>query len=62
LISARRTARAWRCGPYSIEGIGENPITPVTVAIVNAVDDVGGARIHDLPVTAKKVYNALMKK
>ena len=46
-------------GPYKAKGIGENPNTPVAGAIANAVEDAVGVRIHDLPVTAEKVYQAL---
>ena len=46
-------------GPYKIKGIGENPISPVAPAIVNAIDDAVGVRIMDLPVTPEKVYRAL---
>lgn len=48
-------------GPVPFEGksIGENSITPITAAIANAVYDAIGVRIHDLPITAEKVYQAL---
>ncbi|MBI3328143.1 MAG: xanthine dehydrogenase family protein molybdopterin-binding subunit, partial [Nitrospinae bacterium] len=48
-------------GPVPFEGksIGENSITPITAAIANAVYDAVGVRIHDLPITAEKVYHAL---
>lgn len=46
-------------GPYSIKGIGENPLSPVAPAIANAVEDAVGVRVRDLPVTAEKVYAAL---
>ena len=46
-------------GPYSVKGIGENPITPVAPAIANAIEDAVGVRIKDLPITAEKVYAAL---
>ena len=47
-------------GPYNAKGIGENPIGPVAPAIANAVADAVGVRIKDLPITAEKVYSALM--
>jgi CO/xanthine dehydrogenase Mo-binding subunit len=47
-------------GPYLVKGIGEASISPVAAAIANAVDDACRVRIRDLPVTAEKVYNALM--
>ncbi len=48
-------------GPYNARGIGENPIGPVAPAIANAVADAIGVRIKDLPITAEKVYRALME-
>jgi xanthine dehydrogenase molybdenum-binding subunit len=47
-------------GPYHARGIGENPIGPVAPAIANAVEDAVGIRIKDLPITAEKVYQALV--
>ena len=47
-------------GPYNARGIGENPIGPVAPAIANAVADAVGVRIKDLPITAEKVYRALI--
>ena len=49
-------------GPYKIKGIGENPISPVAPAIVNAIEDAVGVRIMDTPVTPEKVYRALHPK
>ncbi len=46
-------------GPYSIKGIGENPIAPVAPAIANAIEDAVGVRIRDLPITAEKLHRAL---
>jgi len=46
-------------GPFTIKGIGENPIGPVAPAVANAVADAVGVRVRDLPVTAEKVYRAL---
>jgi CO/xanthine dehydrogenase Mo-binding subunit len=48
-------------GPYNARGIGENPIAPVAPAIANAVADAVGVRIKDLPITAEKVYRALVE-
>jgi CO/xanthine dehydrogenase Mo-binding subunit len=47
-------------GPYNVKGIGENPITPVAPAIANAIEDAVGMRIKDLPITAEKIYEALL--
>ena len=46
-------------GPYGVKAIGENPVGPAAAAIANAVEDAIGVRIHDLPITAEKVYWAL---
>ena len=45
--------------PYGGKAIGEQPISAVAPAIVNAVLDATGLSIRDLPVTSEKVYNAL---
>jgi xanthine dehydrogenase molybdenum-binding subunit len=45
--------------PYGGKAIGEQPISAVAPAIVNAVLDAIGVSIPDLPVTAEKVYTAL---
>jgi CO/xanthine dehydrogenase Mo-binding subunit len=39
---------------------GESPLTPVAPAIANAVADAVGVRIRDLPLTAEKIYRALL--
>ena len=44
-------------GPYQAKGIGENPISPVTPAIANAIYDAVGVRIQDIPITAEKVLS-----
>jgi CO/xanthine dehydrogenase Mo-binding subunit len=49
-------------GPYGGMSIGEPPVVPTAAAIANAVYDAVGVRIHDLPITAEKVYAALKKK
>jgi CO/xanthine dehydrogenase Mo-binding subunit len=49
-------------GPYDARGIGENPVGPVAPAIANAVEDAVGVRIRDLPITAEKVYRALVER
>ncbi len=48
--------------PYGGKAIGEQPISAVAPAIVNAVLDATGISIPDLPVTAEKVYRALQQK
>lgn len=45
--------------PYGGKAIGEQPISAVAPAIVNAVLDATGLSITNLPVTSEKVYNTL---
>ncbi len=45
--------------PYGGKAIGEQPISAVAPAIVNAVLDAVGVSIPDLPITSEKVYRAL---
>jgi CO/xanthine dehydrogenase Mo-binding subunit len=45
--------------PFQGKSIGESSITPITAAIANALYDAVGVRIHELPITAEKVYRAL---
>jgi CO/xanthine dehydrogenase Mo-binding subunit len=48
--------------PYGGKAIGEQPISPVAPAIVNAVLDAVGVSITELPVTAEKVFRALRQR
>jgi CO/xanthine dehydrogenase Mo-binding subunit len=48
-------------GPYGAKGLGEPGLAPTAAAIANAVYDACGVRIHDLPLTAEKVYAELQK-
>ena len=48
--------------PYGGKNIGEQSISPVAPAIVNAVLDAVGVSITELPVTAEKVYRALRER
>ena len=45
--------------PFQGKAIGELPNVPTAAAIANAVADATGVRVHDLPLTAEKVYAAL---
>jgi putative selenate reductase molybdopterin-binding subunit len=45
--------------PYGGKAIGEQPISAVAPAIVNAVLDATGLSLTDLPITSEKVFNAL---
>jgi CO/xanthine dehydrogenase Mo-binding subunit len=48
-------------GPYGAMSIGEPPVLVAAAAIANAVEDAGGVRIKDLPITAEKVFRAIKK-
>ncbi|MBI3330351.1 MAG: hypothetical protein HYZ81_27040 [Nitrospinae bacterium] len=48
--------------PYGGKSIGEQPVSAVAPAIVNAVLDAAGISITDLPITSEKVYHALQAK
>ena len=51
-------------GPVPFQGkeIGESSITPIAVAIANAVYDAVGVRLYDLPITAEKVYHEIQSR
>lgn len=46
-------------GPFGAKGLGELPSIGVAPAVVNAIYDAIGIRIHDLPVTPDKILNAI---
>jgi CO/xanthine dehydrogenase Mo-binding subunit len=46
-------------GPHGAKGIGEPPIVATAAAIVNAVENAGGVRIKQLPLTPEIILNAL---
>src|SRR5690606_18634068 len=45
--------------PYGVKGVGEVPIVPPLAAVGNAVSQVTGIRMHDLPLTPDRVYGLL---
>ena len=47
--------------PYGGKAIGEQPISAVAPAIVNAILDATGVSFTDLPITAEKVFQALQE-
>ena len=49
-------------GPFGAKGIGEPSLLPTAPAIVNAIRDAVGVRIHDLPITPEKILLALKEK
>jgi len=46
-------------GPFGAKEVGEGAIMPTIPAILNAVYDATGVRLHELPLTAERVYGAL---
>jgi 4-hydroxybenzoyl-CoA reductase subunit alpha len=46
-------------GPFGAKEVGEGAIMPTIPAILNAVYDAVGVRIHELPLTPERVYKAL---
>ena len=48
--------------PYGGKAIGEQPVSAVAPAIVNAVLAATGLSLKDLPITAEKVYRALQER
>jgi CO/xanthine dehydrogenase Mo-binding subunit len=49
-------------GPFGAKGIGELGMDPVAPAIANAIFDACGVRVHELPITAEKVWRLLRAK
>ncbi len=46
-------------GPFGAKALGEPPSIGVAPAVVNAIHDAIGVRIHDLPATPDKILDAL---
>lgn len=49
-------------GPYGAKGLGEHCLIPTAPAILNAIADASGARIHHLPATPATVRAAILAK
>lgn len=49
-------------GPFGAKGVGEPALIPVAPAILNAIYDAIGVRFTEVPVTPKKIIEALSKK
>lgn len=47
-------------GPYGAKGLGEHCLIPTAPAILNAIADACGARVHHLPATPDKVRAAIL--
>jgi CO/xanthine dehydrogenase Mo-binding subunit len=48
-------------GPFGAKGVGEIALDPVPSIIASAVADAVGVRIHELPITAEKIYWGLRR-
>jgi len=48
-------------GPKGSKGIGEPPCVPTPGAIANAIAQVTGARVHALPMTPARVWEAMQR-
>jgi CO/xanthine dehydrogenase Mo-binding subunit len=46
-------------GPFGAKGVGEPILVPTAPAILNAIYDAVGVRLHSLPATPEKVLKAL---
>jgi CO/xanthine dehydrogenase Mo-binding subunit/CO/xanthine dehydrogenase FAD-binding subunit len=46
-------------GPFGAKGVGEIALDPVPAIVASAIADAVGVRIHELPITAEKIYWAL---
>lgn len=46
-------------GPFGAKGLGENPMFNAAAAVANAVYNASGVRIDSLPLTWRRVYDAL---
>jgi CO/xanthine dehydrogenase Mo-binding subunit len=45
--------------PYGAKGVGEPPVIPPTAAVANALARAAGARVHRLPMTPERVWEAI---
>ncbi len=48
-------------GPYGAKSVGEIGIDTPPAAIANAIKNITGARIKDLPITPEKIFNTIRK-
>tara|TARA_B000000460_G_scaffold56020_1_gene37207 strand:- start:881 stop:1549 length:669 start_codon:yes stop_codon:yes gene_type:complete len=48
-------------GPYGAKGVAEPPIIPVAAAIGNAVADALGTSVDEVPITAERVLEAIVR-
>lgn len=48
-------------GPFGAKGIGEAPVVAAPAAIANAVGAAAGVRMHELPITAPRLWARMRK-
>ena len=48
-------------GPFGAKGVGESPVFNAAAAVVNAIYNAAGVRMEEIPVTWRRVYQALKK-
>ena len=46
-------------GPFGAKGFGEAPLVPVAPAVTNAIRDAVGVRMHRIPATPERVWEAM---
>jgi CO/xanthine dehydrogenase Mo-binding subunit len=49
-------------GPFGAKGIGEQAVIPTAPAILNAIHDAVGVRIHKIPATPDRIRSAILAK
>jgi CO/xanthine dehydrogenase Mo-binding subunit len=47
-------------GPFGAKGVGEPSVLPGAAAIANAVKAATGTRVRSLPITAEKLWRAIV--
>jgi len=48
-------------GPWGARGVGEHVMVPTAPAIANAINNALGIRFNDLPLSAEKIFLALLR-
>jgi CO/xanthine dehydrogenase Mo-binding subunit len=49
-------------GPFGAKGVGEIALDPIPAIVASAIADAVGVRVHELPITAEKVFWAMQEK
>lgn len=48
-------------GPFGAKEAGEGPLLPILPAVVNAIHDAVGVRMHELPVTPDRLHDVMSR-